>query len=238
MKLNDWMRFKMLMKMDTEGSGGAGGNEPPAGGGGDNGGSGGDGNSGGSNDKTFTQEQVNSMIAAEKRKNLSSVYKGLGFESEEAAKQFVEKYKQEEEKNKSDLVKAQEEAKKAQEEKAAETARAQDLQYKFDAIAEGCDTKSAEDVVVLAKAKMSDDKDFAAALKEVKEQYPAMFGQTDNGNGGGTGGGGTSPRQKLKSGGTSPRGKLKVGDVSGMGKRLAEQRKQNNNTAANNEYFK
>ena len=221
MKLNDWMRFKMLMKMDTEGSGGgAGGNEPPAGGEGGNGGS-----EGGSNDKTFTQEQVNSMIAAEKRKNLSSVYKGLGFESEEAAKQFVEKYKQEEEKNKSDLVKAQEEAKKAQEEKAAEAARAQDLQYKFDAIAEGCDTKSAEDVVVLAKAKMSDDKDFAAALKEVKEQYPAMFGQSAGG--GGTGGGGTSPR-----------GKLKVGDVSGMGKRLAEQRKHNNNTAANNEYFK
>ena len=225
MEFNDLTRFKTLMKMDADGSGGAGGTGSAAEGGGDNGSSGGDGNSGGSTDKTFTQEQVNSMIAAEKRKNLSSVYKGLGFESEEAAKQFVEKYKQEEEKNKSDLVKAQEEAKKAQEEKAAEAARAQDQQYKFDAIAEGCDTKSAEDVVVLAKAKMSDDKDFAAALKEVKEQYPAMFGQSASG--GGTGGGGTSPR-----------GKLKVGDVSGMGKRLAEQRKQNNNTATNNEYFK
>ena len=225
MKFNDLTRFKTLMKMDADGSGGAGGTGSAAEGGGDNGSSGGDGNSGGSTDKTFTQEQVNSMIAAEKRKNLSSVYKGLGFESEEAAKQFVEKYKQEEEKNKSDLVKAQEEAKKAQEEKAAEAARAQDLQYKFDAIAEGCDTKSADDVGVLAKAKMSDDKDFAAALKEVKEQYPAMFGQSASG--GGPGGGGTSPR-----------GKLKVGDVSGMGTRLAEQRKQNNNTATNNEYFK
>ena len=90
MELNNWMRFRTLMKMDADGSGGgAGGNEPPAGGEGGNGGS-----EGGSNDKTFTQEQVNSMIAAEKRKNLSSVYKGLGFESEEAAKQFVEKYKQ------------------------------------------------------------------------------------------------------------------------------------------------
>ena len=80
--------------------------------------------------------------------------------------------------------------------------------------------------MVLAKAKMSDDKDFAAALKEVKEQYPAMFGQTDNGNGGGTGGGGTSPRQKLKS-----------GDLSGIGKRLAEQRKQNS-TTKDHDYFK
>lgn len=223
MKLNNWMRFKMLMKMDANGSGvGVGGTDPAAGGDEGNGGS--DGNSGGSNGKTFTQEQVNSMIASEKRKNLSSVYKGLGFESEEAAKEFIEKYKQEEEKNKSDLVKAQEEAKKAQAEKAAEAARAQDMQYKFDAMEQGCDAKSAEDVVVLAKAKMSDDKDFATALKEVKEQYPAMFGQSASG--GGTGGGGTSPR-----------GKLKAGNVSGMGKRLAEQRKRNN-TAKNNEYFK
>lgn len=215
MLVYDMMRG-MKLSPDDGGSGGGGGN--PAGNG-DNG-------SGGAEDKTFTQEQVNSMIAAEKRKNLSSVYKGLGFDSEEAAKAFVDKYKGEEEKNKTDLVKAQERASQLEAEKRAEAAKAQDLQYRFDAMAEGCDAKSAADVVVLAKAKMSDDKDFAAALKEVKEQYPAMFGQTDNGNGGGTGGGGTSPRQKLKS-----------GDLSGIGKRLAEQRKQNN-TTKDHDYFK
>lgn len=215
MLVYDMMRG-MKLSPDDGGSGGGGGN--PAGNG-DNG-------SGGTEDKTFTQEQVNSMIAAEKRKNLSSVYKGLGFDSEEAAKAFVDKYKGEEEKNKTDLVKAQERASQLEAEKRAEAAKAQDLQYRFDAMAEGCDAKSAADVVVLAKAKMSDDKDFAAALKEIKEQYPAMFGQTDNGNGGGTGGGGTSPRQKLKS-----------GDLSGIGKRLAEQRKQNN-TTKDHDYFK
>ena len=217
MNLYDWTK---LMKMDAD-TGGSGGTGDPAGG--DNGPDG-DNGAAGQGGKTFTQEQVNSMIAAEKRKNLSSVYKGLGFESEEAAKEFVEKYKQEEEKNKSELVKEQEKNKQLEAEKAAEATRAQDLQYRFDAISEGCDAKSAEDVVVLAKAKMSDDKDFAAALKEVKEQYPAMFGQTDNG--GGTGGGGTSPRQKLK-----------AGDISGMGKRLAAQRRENS-TAKNSEYFK
>ena len=206
---------------NTDPNAAGGGTDPNAGGTGNTGGTG-----GGGDDKTFTQEQVNSMIAAEKRKNLSSVYKGLGFESEEAAKAFVEKYKGEEEKNKSDLVKAQERAAQFEAEKNAEAAKAQDLQYKFDAIAEGCDAQSAADVVVLAKAKMTDGKDFAAALKEVKTQYPAMFGQTDNGNGGGTGGGGTSPRSKLKS-----------GDVSGIGKRLAEQRKQNN-TTKDHDYFK
>lgn len=214
--LNDWKRFSMLKTLDVDPSGGGdeGGSDPnPS-----------QDKQNGNDNKTFTQEQVNSMIAAEKRKNMSSMYKGLGFESEEQAKQFIEKYRQEEEKNKSDLVKEQEKSKQLEEEKAAADAKAQDFQYRFDAIAEGCNAKAAEDVVVLAKVKMSDGKDFASALADVKEQYPAMFGQSDVGNGTG-------------SGGTSPRSKNKTGDLSGIGKKLAEQRKQNN-TVKNNEYFK
>ena len=220
---NDWMQKRLfnLIKFEAEGGSGGGSGEPD----GDNKGS--DGNEGsGSPEKTFTQEQVNSMIAAEKRKNFSSVYKGLGFESEEAAKAFVEKYKEEEEKNKTDLVKAQERAAQLEAEKNTEAAKAQDLQYKFDAMAEGCDAKSAGDVVVLAKAKMTEDKDFAAALKEVKKQYPSMFGQT-TGGAGGTGGGGTAPR-----------GKMSSKDAQGMGARLAKQRRENNAITKNTEYFK
>lgn len=219
---NYWMqkRFFNLIKFEAEGGSGGGSGEPD----GDNKGS--DGNEGsGSPEKTFTQEQVNSMLAAEKRKNFSSVYKGLGFDSEESAKAFVEKYKEEEEKNKTDLVKAQERAAQLEAEKNAEATKAQDLQYKFDAMAEGCDAKSAGDVVVLAKAKMSEDKDFAAALKEVKEQYPSMFGQT-------VGAGGTG------SGGTAPRGKMSSKDAQGMGARLAKQRRENNAITKNTEYFK
>jgi hypothetical protein len=50
-----------------------------------------------------------------------------------------------------------------------------------------------------------------------------MLGHADNF---GTGGGGTSPRSKLKS-----------GDPAGIGKRLAEQRKENNKVK-NYDYFK
>lgn len=178
----------------------------------------------GTEDKTFTQDQVNAMIAAEKRKNMAAAFRGLGFESEDQAKEFIEKYQKQEEQNKSDLVKEKERADKLEAEKKAEAAKALDLQYKFDAISEGCDSKAADDVVVLAKAKMSDGKDFASALKEVKEQYPAMFGQSDNR---GTGSGGTSPRPPIK-----------AGDLSGMGKRLAEARRQGDNTAKENDYFK
>jgi len=219
---NDWIQKRLfsLMKFEAEGGSDGGSGEGSA--------EGAEGNpseegSSGSQEKTFTQEQVNSMIAAEKRKNLNSAYKGLGFESEKDAKDFVERYKAQEEKNKTDLEKEQEKARQLEAEKNAEAAKAKDLEYKFYAMVEGCDTNSAEDVVVLAKAKMSEDKDFSAALKEVKEQYPSMFGQT-------VGSGGTG------NGGTAPRGKMTGKDVSGIGKRLAGQRR--NNTAKDNEYFK
>lgn len=222
-KFYDFTKWLMLAP-DGSGSGEGGEGNNPAPDKGDNGSQGDNGSSQGS-DKTFTQDQVNSMIAADKRKTTSSIYKGLGFESEEQAKEFIEKYKQQEENNKSDLAKAQEKAQQLEAEKRAETLKAQDLQYKFDAMAAGCSAESANDVVVLAKAKVDDNKDFAAALEEVKKQYPAMFGQTDN-SGESTGGGGTSPRKKVSS-----------GDINGIGKRLAEKRKQ---TAAtkDNEFFK
>ena len=224
-KNNEWRSWLMLAPEGTGGGSSTGSDEGTVGTGQSEGGDPA-GSDEGSGEKTFTQDQVNSMIAAEKRKNMSSMYKGLGFESEDQAKEFVKKYKEQEEQNKSELTKAQEQAKQFEAEKNAEKAKAQDLQYKFDAMSEGCSAGSADDVIVLAKAKMSDDKDFAAALKEVKEQYPSMFGQTDEGNGGSTGGGGTLPR-----------GKLKSGDISGLGKRLAEQRKQNN-TTKDSEFFK
>lgn len=213
----DFLKLKMLA---PEGSGGGtdnGGEDP-------NGGTDTDTDEGGANDKTFTQAQVNSMIANEKRKNMTSFYKGLGFESEDAAKAFVEKYQKQEEQNKTDLEKEQAKTKQLEAEKQAEQEKATTLQYKFDAIAAGCDAKSADDVVTLAKSKMSDDKDFATALNEIKEQYPAMFNQPAGT--GGTGSGGTSPRKKMTSQGTA-----------GIGERLAKQFKENN-APKTNDYFK
>lgn len=164
-------------------------------------------------DKTFTQDDVNRIIAAEKHKNQNSVYKALGFESSEEAKEFVEKYKKQEDDKKDELTKAQERTAALEKEKADETHKAQMVEYKFKVVEEGCDPKNAGDVVTLAVGRMSDDKDFEAALKEVKESYPTMFESSSSK--GGTGSGGNPPRPGKPSGGES----------SGLGKRLAEQRK-------------
>lgn len=203
-------RFGNLLMMEEDGgAGGSGGT--------------GNGDGNGNKDKIFTQEELNSIIASEKQKNQAAVYKHLGFESAEDAKAFIDKYKEEEDKKKDDLTKANEQAEALRKEKEAEAKKAKKLEYKFEAMKEGCDAKNADDVVTLVMNKMSDDKDFATALKEVKETYPTMF-DSSNSDGNGTGTGGNPPRGK---GGK---------DISGIGKRLAEQRKTNSASKENN-YF-
>lgn len=210
-------RFLNLMCLDNEGGGsGTGSGE-------------GEGDKGSNNpsEKTFTQEELNSILASEKRKNISNVYKDLGFEKPEDAKAFIEKYKDAEEKKKDDLTKAQDRVAELEKEKATEAKKAKEAEYKFKAIEEGCDAKNAADVVALAVSKMADDKDFDTALKEVKESYPIMFeSSNNNNNNSGTGSNANNPRRKST-------GK----ELEGIGKRLAEQRKNNAKSKAN-EFFK
>ena len=168
--------------------------------------------------KTFTQEQVNSFIANERKKATAGAFKEFGFESSEDAKTFIEKYRAQEENNKTELEKVQTELSTEKQALAEEHAKAQNLELKFEALNEGCVAQNADDVVTLAKAKMSDTVDFKAALAEVKRLYPAMFQAAPNSS---TGGGGNPPRHNGSEG------------LSGIGKRLAG----NNKTTKDNPYF-
>ena len=211
--MNLWDRLLNLRML--EGDGGAGGgsgdgdNNPPAGGNSDDG-------------AKFTQEQVNGIIASEKRKNNAALLKDLGFENIEDAKSAIAEYNAAKDKQKDDTTKAQEKADQLQKEKDAESAKAIKLENKLTAINKGCDPKNADDVVTLAMAKVTDDVDFEAALEEVKKLYPAMFESSNNGSTG--------------HGGNPPRGRMTSGDTEGIGKRLAEQRKKDNSTKKNS-YF-
>lgn len=208
-----------LCLFDSEGSGGTGGTGGSSGSEGSGEGNEGEG-SGGSSSKTFTQDELNSILAAEKRKNINSVYKDLGFETPEEAKAYLEKHRKEDDDKKDELTKSQEKLAELEKEKAAEAKKATVAEYKFKAIESGCDAKNAGDVVVLAMAKVSDDKDFETALKEIKETYPSLFNSSDDGSGTGTGG-------------NNPRGRRSGNDISGIGKRLAEQRKSSANSNGN-----
>lgn len=210
--IDDLKRLRML---DADGGGGAGGSgddDPDK-----------KKDEGGSKDEPkFTQEQVNGIVASEKKKNLAAAYKDLGFEDAESAKAFIEKYKQKEEDEKDDLQKEKEAREKAEKEKASKDNEVALLQNKLTAIQKGCDPNSADDIVTLAMKRVNDDTNFEAALEEVKKQFPSMFeGSSDKG---GTGHGGTPPRGRSKD------------DNKSLGERLAENVKKN--SPSKNEFFK
>lgn len=169
---------------------GAGGN--PEGGAGGAGGSGGtSGEGGGTQTKTFTQEEVNRMLANEKRQGRQAALKALGLDpndkdAEKKAKAIIDTQKTQAERD-SEAVKT------AQTAQADAEAKATAAERKLSALTSGCKKEFIEEVIALASAKVNDSTDFEAALKAVKEKCPAFF---DDDNDPGTGGGQGHRRQK------------------------------------------
>lgn len=161
--------------------------------------------------KTFTQEDLNRIAAQEKRQGASSILKALGFENEAAAKDFVKKYRQQEEDKKDDLTKAQEKLSAEVASRELAEKKADLLEKRFKVMAQGVSADKAEDIVILANAKVTEEKDFDTALEELKTAYPSIFSETSPSSGTGTSG-------------NPPRGG-RPESSSGLGKKLAEQRK-------------
>ena len=170
------------------GEGGEGGSE------GNEGGAGGDNNKGTSNQsgKTFTQEDVNALLKKEKESAKKALLKELGVEDAKSAKEGLAKYKEILEKDKTETQKAQDTANAAEKAKQEAEKRALLAEAKVEVLSAGCKPEYLEDVITLALRKVSDDKDLAAVVKEMKEEpkYSAFFGGSDSDSGDkGTGGG-------------------------------------------------
>lgn len=178
----------------------------------------------GSDGKVFTQAELNRIAAQEKRQGMASVLKSLGFEKEEDAKAFVEQYRKAEEEKKDELQKAQESIDAEKKAKADAERKADLLDKKFKVVSAGVSADKADDVVTLALAKVTEDKDFDTVLEELKTAYPVFFetATADKGTG---------------SGGTPPRATNKSTTDSGIGKRLAEQRKTSSQAQKSGSYF-
>lgn len=163
----------------------------------------------GTQERTFTQAEVNAMMAREKNQGRASVLNELGIEDNGNLKESLAGYKQWVASQKTDLQKAQESL--ATERTAKETAQSelQKANNKLAAIQAGVNAKYVDDVVALATARVTDKKDFATVLTEMKTTHPMFYGNGEEGVG--TGG--------LPNGG---KGTKSQGD---LGKRLAEAHK-------------
>lgn len=174
------------------GAGGDGGN-PEGGAGGPGAGGGGTGGEGGTQTKTFTQEEVNRMLANEKRQGRQAALKALGLDpndkdAEKKAKAILDTQKTQAEKD-AEALTTEKNARAEAEAKALAAER------KLAVLTTGCKAEFVEEVFALASAKVNDSTDFEAALKSVKEKCPAFF-ESDGGGDPGTGGGQGHRRQK------------------------------------------
>ena len=175
----------------AEGADGAGGSE---GGQGEDKGSGDDKGTGSQSGKTFTQEEVNRLMKAEKESAKKALLKELGVEDAKSAKEGLARYKEILDKDKTAAEKAGEDLAAEQKAKAEAEKRALLAEAKVEVLSAGCKPEYLDDVITLALKRVSDDKNLAAVVKEMKEdsKYVAFFGGSgsdsgDKGTGGGSG---------------------------------------------------
>jgi hypothetical protein len=180
-----------------------------------------EGGQGGADPKTFTQEQVNGMMAAEKRSGRLALLKELGYEVKEGAKasDVIAQVKGILDSGKTQQQKDQEAREKAEGDLSAEQAKSKQLQAKIDAMTAGVKPDYVDDAIALLSPRVTDQKPLSKLLEESKEKYPNWFGEAEGSKG--TGGSTNPPRGK----GTS---------TEGLGKRLA----QANKPATKSSFFK
>lgn len=206
------------------GAGGEGGAAGTDGGqGGDNGdqaGSSGAAGSQGTGAKTFTQEDVNRMMANEKRTARSALLKELGYEVKDGKiTETIATVKGILDSGKTQQQLDQEARTTAENNLAAEKSKTSALQARVDVMTAGVKPEFVDDAIAMLLPQVTEQKPLSKLLEEYKTKYPAWYGESS-----GSGGTGNSTKNGRNTGGTQ----------SGLGKRLAE----SNKSAAKSSYFK
>lgn len=142
-----------------------------------------------SGEKTFTQTEVNNMMAKEKNEGKRSILKSLGFKNEDEAKEAITKYNEIIESKKTDEDKAKETMKKIKDDASEALNRALIAESKLACFALGINKDYIDDVLAIASNKVTEDKDLETVLKEMKddEKYKSFFVSENQNNSSGTG---------------------------------------------------
>lgn len=169
-------------------------------------------------EKTFTQAQVNRMMAKEKNQGRNSVYNELGIKPGDKKtlamiKSFIESQKTDEQK----AAEVEQNSNKELEEANRKVIIAE---AKAEAMMLGIKKQYVEDAVTLVIAKIENEEaDAKTALGELKSKYPVWFEKEDDKSSTGKKGTGSS----IKSRGSN--GSKKDSEENNLGARLAAKRK-------------
>jgi len=130
-------------------------------------------------EKTFTQEDVNNLIAKESKKAQEKLLKQLGIDDFKNAKEGLQKFREWQESQKTEAEKQAERLQALEQEKGTLAEENATLKAQLSALKAGVNAESVEDVVVLAKNLVNDDVDMDAAIQKVLEKYPHFKGQQE-----------------------------------------------------------
>lgn len=170
--------------------------------------------------KTFTQEDVNRMMANEKRTARSALLKELGYEVKDGKiTETIATVKGILDSGKTQQQLDQEARTTAENNLAAEKSKTSALQARVDVMTAGVKPEFVDDAIAMLLPQVTEQKPLSKLLEEYKTKYPAWYGESS-----GSGGTGNSTKNGRNTGGTQ----------SGLGKRLAE----SNKSAAKSSYFK
>ncbi len=129
--------------------------------------------------KTFTQEDVNNIVAREVKKTQEKLLKQLGIEDFSSAKEGLEKFREWQESQKTETEKQAERLQKLETDYQSVASENEALKTQLSAIKAGVNPDSVQDVVVLAKAMVNDEVDMDQAIQKVLEKYPHFKAQQE-----------------------------------------------------------
>ena len=165
-------------------------------------------------EKTYTQAQVNVMLANEKRQGKQAILRALGIKDVNEGKSKMQQQQQTNQQQLDEENQAAQLLSNARQAQINAEARAQAAERKLSVLKAGVRPEFVDDVVYIATGKATDAEDFEEVVTAMKETHSFYFMQDNNSNqNNGTGGNTNFKKQQQQQ-----------EQVGALGKRLAEQR--------------
>lgn len=176
--------------------------------GGDPGNQDGDSGNQGNQGKSYTQDQINTMMATEKRTARQALLKELGFEvkDDKSFKDTLKSIKDTLDAGKTQAQRDKEAKEAAESERDEANSKVNNLQLRIDALSAGVKADCLDDAITLAKTHITEENPASKVFEEFKEKYPMFYGESSGGRG--TGNPNNPPRHN--------------NGEEGLGKRLAQ----------------
>ena len=170
---------------------------------------------GGAGEKTYTQAQVNVMLANEKRQGKQAILRALGIKDVNEGKSKMQQQQQTNQQQLDEENQAAQLLSNARQAQINAEARAQAAERKLSVLKAGVRPEFVDDVVYIATGKATDAEDFEEVVTAMKETHSFYFMQDNNSNQNNNGTGGNTNFKKQQQ---------QQEQAGALGKRLAEQR--------------